>query len=131
MIRAERRDLRDIVAHVRDGLTRHRENEVEVEPFEARPMRPAHSRARLLRAMYSPEEFQYRGIERLRAEADSIDARRSHSGQLHRVHRSRIGLQRDLGVRFESKAPLRRLEYAANRLRRKQRRRAATEEDRA
>ena len=59
--------------------------------------------ARLVGAMNAAEELENRGIERLRAEADAVHARRAHPDEFRYIDGARIRLEGDFRVVLESK----------------------------
>src|SRR5580658_9018901 len=76
------------------------------------------------------EELKPLVIERLGAEADSVDSGSAHPVELGRVDRARICLQRDLGAALEAEAARGRGQDRRDRFRLEERRRAAAEENR-
>ena len=130
VIRFERRDRFDIEQNVRNSLTRNREDQIEIEPLEARAMRHPRRCAGLIGAVDAPEELQRRRVERLRAEADSIHARRAHPREFREVHGAGIRLERYFRVVFDSANAIGSVDNCADRFRIEQRRRSASKKDR-
>src|SRR5260370_22552647 len=130
MIGAVRDGFRDIAPHVVEGLAGDGEDEIEVQAFEARPMRYPGRFARLFRAMNPPEEFENSRLERLRAETQAIYARRPHSSQLRITDRAWICFERDLAVALHAKDPVRRVDHVSDRARLQERRCSTTKQNR-
>jgi hypothetical protein len=113
-----------------DGLSRHGEDQVEIEVVEARGARAADRSDGIGGAVDAPERFQVIVAKRLDAEADAVDAGRAQTAQLVAVDGPRIRLERDLGAVRQRPQVARGGEQIGDGRRREERGRPAAEEDR-
>ncbi len=116
----ERGGLSDVIDHAGDGLSRNRENQIEIETSEARAMGQQSGFARFGGVVNSAQELEDSIVEGLRAEADSIDSRRPHPGELGEVHGARISFQRYFRIAIDPEAAIGRVENRSDRVRREQ-----------
>ena len=109
VIGGERQRLPEVVVPRGQRLPGHGEDEVEAHVVEAgRARRTPPPRACLVRGMVATQRAQQRLLERLCAERQPVDAGGAVGRQALRRERSRIGLQRDLGVCAEAERRARR-----------------------
>ncbi len=81
----------------RDSLAGPRIDQIETEARKM-PARDIEGREPLACAMGPAEEFERAIVERLDAERDAVDAGVRQCGEIRRLHRGRIGFQRDFEI---------------------------------
>src|SRR5260370_24406331 len=129
-MRRERGDRCDIEEHAGPRLSRNGEDQIQIEPIEAGAMRHRCCRAGLVGGMKAAEKFERRGIERLRAETDSIHARRAHPDEVREVHGAGIRLERYFRIVFDSANAIGSVYYFTDGFWIEQRSRAASKKNR-
>ena len=115
---------------LRLALAGQREHQVDVDVVEAVRAQELDSGGDVLRRVLAAEGLEQRRVERLRAEADAVDAGLAPRGGFLRGDRGRVDLERELEQVAVERGVAQRPDQLAEKFRRQHRGRAAAEVDR-